>query len=126
MNIGSGLGTNLKKQSVEFDPGLVSQGMKDALVGGKTRMTQEEAQTVLNEVQTEVRKEQQAKVQQAGAANKTEGEAFLAANKGKDGVVTLPSGLQYKILAAGHRPEAHGERLGRLQLPGHADQWHGI
>ena len=105
MNIGTGLGGNLKKQSVEFDPSLVSQGLKDALAGGKTRMTQQEAQAVLNEVQTEVKKEQQEKMQQAGTANKTEGEAFLAANKSKEGVVTLPSGLQYKILTAGTGPK---------------------
>jgi FKBP-type peptidyl-prolyl cis-trans isomerase FklB len=105
MNIGTGLGGNLKKQSVEVDPALVSQGLKDALAGTKTRLTQDEAQAVLTEVQNEVRKQQQEKAQQAGAANKTEGEAFLAANKSKDGVVTLPSGLQYKILTAGTGPK---------------------
>jgi FKBP-type peptidyl-prolyl cis-trans isomerase FklB len=96
MNIGSGLGANLKKQSVDVDSTLVSQGLKDAMSGGKTRLTQEEAQTVLTDVQNEVRKQQQEKAQQAGAANKTEGE---------DGVVTLPSGLQYKILTAGTGPK---------------------
>jgi FKBP-type peptidyl-prolyl cis-trans isomerase FklB len=105
MNIGSGLGANLKKQSVDVDATLVSQGLKDAMSGGKTRLTQAEAQTVLTEVQNEVKKQQQEKAQQAGAANKTEGEAFLAANKSKDGVVTLPSGLQYKILTAGTGPK---------------------
>jgi len=105
MNIGSGLGANLKKQSVDVDSTLVSQGLKDAMSGGKTRLTQEEAQTVLTDVQNEVRKQQQEKAQQAGAANKTDGEAFLAANKSKDGVVTLPSGLQYKILTAGTGPK---------------------
>ena len=44
-------------------------------------------------------------MQEAGAANKKEGEAFLAANKGKEGVVTLPSGLQYKILKEGTGPK---------------------
>ena len=105
MNIGSGLGANLKKQSVDVDPALVSQGLKDAMSTGKTRLTQEEAQTVLTEVQNEVRKQQQEKTQQAAAANKTEGAAFLAANKSKEGVVTLPSGLQYKILTAGTGPK---------------------
>jgi len=105
MNIGTGLENNLKKQSVEVDPNLLSQGLKDAMAGGKTRLTQEEAQAVLTEVQTEIRKQQQEKMQQAGAANKTEGEAFLAANKSKDGIVTLPSGLQYKILTAGTGPK---------------------
>src|ERR1700687_3053080 len=104
MNVGSGLGANLKKQSVEVDTNLVSQGLKDAMSGGKTRLTQQEAHTVLTEVQNEVKKQQQEKTQQAAAANKTEGEAFLAANKSKDGVVTLPSGLQYKILTAGTGP----------------------
>jgi len=105
MNIGSGLGANLKKQSVDVDPALVSQGLKDAMSTGKTRLTQEEAQTVLTEVQNEVRKQQQEKTQQAAGANKAEGAAFLAANKSKEGVVTLPSGLQYKILTAGTGPK---------------------
>jgi FKBP-type peptidyl-prolyl cis-trans isomerase len=105
MNIGSGLGANLKKQSVEVDSTLVSQGLKDAMSGGKTRLTEEEAQAVLKEVQTEVQKEQQAKMKEAADKNKGEGEAFLAANKSKDGVVTLPSGLQYKILTAGTGPK---------------------
>jgi FKBP-type peptidyl-prolyl cis-trans isomerase FklB len=105
MNIGAGLGNNLKKQSVEVDPNLVSQGLKDAMAGTKTRLTQEEAQAVLTEVQTEVRKQQTEKMQEAATKNKTEGEAFLAANKSKEGVVTLPSGLQYKILTAGTGPK---------------------
>src|ERR1700685_2529155 len=77
MNIGTGLGANLKKQSVETDPDLVAQGLKDALMGGKTRLTEDEAKAVLTEVQNEVRKEQQEKAQKAGAANNTEGEEFL-------------------------------------------------
>ena len=105
MNIGTGLGANLKKQSVEFDPKLVSEGLKDALSGGKTLLTMEEAQSVLKEVQTSVQKQQQEKTQQAATVNKTEGEAFLAANKSKEGVVTLPDGLQYKILVAGTGPK---------------------
>ncbi len=93
-----------KKQSVEFDSALVAQGLKDALSGAKTRLTEDEMKAVLNEVQNEVKKQQQEKMQQAGR-NKTEGEAFLAANKSKEGVVTLPSGLEYKILTAGTGPK---------------------
>jgi FKBP-type peptidyl-prolyl cis-trans isomerase len=105
MNIGTGYSQGLKKQSVDVDWNLIAQGMKDAAAGSKTRLTQDEAKAVLNEVQTEIQKQQQDKTQQAAAANKTEGEAFLAANKSKDGVVTLPSGLQYKILTAGAGPK---------------------
>jgi len=105
MNIGTGYSQGLKKQSVDVDWNLIAQGMKDAAAGSKTRLTQDEAKAVLNEVQTEIQKQQQEKTQQAASANKTEGEAFLAANKSKDGVVTLPSGLQYKILTAGTGPK---------------------
>jgi FKBP-type peptidyl-prolyl cis-trans isomerase len=105
MNVGANLGTSLRKQAVDFDPNMVAQGLKTSLAGGKTLMTQEEAQTLLKEVQTDMLKKQQEKMQVVGEANKKEGEAFLAANKGKEGVVTLPSGLEYKILKEGNGPK---------------------
>ncbi len=105
MNLGTNLGTSLRKQSVEVDPNIVAQGLKTSLVGSKTLMTQEEAQAVLKEVQNELLKKQQEKMQVAGEANKKEGEAFLASNKAKEGVVTLPSGLEYKILKEGNGPK---------------------
>jgi FKBP-type peptidyl-prolyl cis-trans isomerase FklB len=105
MNVGSGLGQNLKRQNVEFDPSLVADGLKASLSGGKTLLTTEEAQAVLKEVGTEVQKEQMAKMKDAAEKNKSDGEAFLSANKDKEGVVTLPSGLQYKILTEGSGPK---------------------
>ncbi len=105
MNIGKNLGNQLKQQSVEVDWNLVSQGMKDTATGSTPRLTDDEAKAVLTEVQSEVRKEQQEKMQAAASKNKTDGEAFLAANKGKEGVVSLPDGLQYKILTAGTGPK---------------------
>src|SRR5271157_5536937 len=60
---------------------------------------------MLTELQAEARKKQEEKKQQAGETNKKEGEAFLAANKAKERVVTLPSGLQYKILKEGTGPK---------------------
>lgn len=101
MSIGTGLGSNLKSQSVEVDWNLVAQGLKDSTAGGKTRLSADEEKAVLTEVQNEVRKQQQEKTQQLAAANKAEGEAFLTANKAKEGVVTLPSGLQYKVVTPG-------------------------
>lgn len=105
MDIGSKVGPSLKKQSVDVDPALVSQGLKDAMSGGKTRLTEQEAQTVLTDMQAEVTKQRQEKQEKAAAANKAEGDAFLSANKTKEGVVTLPSGLQYKILKEGTGPK---------------------
>ena len=103
--IGMSMGKNLQRDSAEIDPSMVQRGLKDMLAGGKTLLTEQEAQTVLTQFQAEMRKQQEAKMQQAEQANKKEGDAFLAANKTKQGVVTLPSGLQYKILKEGTGPK---------------------
>ncbi len=103
--IGMSVAKNLQRQSVDVDPAIVARGLKDAMAGGKTLLTEQEAQSVLTEMQAEARKKQEEKMQAAGEANKKEGDAFLAANKTKEGVVTLPSGLQYKILKEGTGPK---------------------
>ena len=102
--LGMNLGNSLHKQSVPVDPVILQRGLKDALAG-KTQMTDEEARGAIMAVQTEMRKKVQETMQAAGEANKKEGDAFLAANKSKEGVTTLPSGLQYKILKAGAGPK---------------------
>jgi FKBP-type peptidyl-prolyl cis-trans isomerase FklB len=99
--LGMNLGTGLHRQAVQVNSDLLARGLKDALTGGKTLLTEDQARAVLMEVQNDMRKKQQEKMQQAGEGNKKEGEAFLAANKTKEGVVSLPSGMQYKILQAG-------------------------
>jgi FKBP-type peptidyl-prolyl cis-trans isomerase FklB len=99
--LGMNLGTSLHRQSVPVDPNILLRGLKDSLAGGKTLLTEDQARAALTDVQNEMRKKQQEQMQVAGEANKKEGEAFLAANKVKDGIVTLPSGLQYKILTQG-------------------------
>ena len=103
--IGMNIGTNLHKQSVDVDPKVLQQGLEDTLAGGKTLLSEDEARATLAQFQNEMRQKQQEKMQQAGAANKKEGDAFLAANKAKDGVATLPSGLQYKIETTGTGPK---------------------
>jgi FKBP-type peptidyl-prolyl cis-trans isomerase FklB len=101
MNIGRGL----RQNSVDIDPAILMRGIKDVLAGGKTLLTDEQAQTTLTAIQNSLRKKQQDMRQQAGDTNKKEGDAFLAENKTKDGVITLPSGLQYKIVKAGDGPK---------------------
>jgi FKBP-type peptidyl-prolyl cis-trans isomerase FklB len=103
--IGMNIGTNLHRQAVDVDQKILQQGLEDALAGGKTQLSEDEAKATLMQFQTEMHQKQQEKMQQAGATNKKEGDAFLAANKSKEGVVTLPSGLQYKILTAGTGPK---------------------
>jgi FKBP-type peptidyl-prolyl cis-trans isomerase FklB len=103
--LGMRMGMNFKKQGVEVDPAILQRGLKDALAGGKTLLTEEQVQSTLMEVQNEMRQKQMAALQAEGEANKKAGEEFLAANKAKEGVVALPSGLQYKILTQGTGPK---------------------
>jgi FKBP-type peptidyl-prolyl cis-trans isomerase len=105
MKTGQKMSESFTKQSVPFDPAIMARGVKDGLTGGKTLLTDQEAQTVLDAMRAEMNKQQQAKMQAASAGNKKEGEAFLAANKGKEGVIELASGLQYKILKEGTGPK---------------------
>jgi len=99
------LARSLSNNSVEVDIDALEQGLKDALAGGKTLLTVPELQAILAQVQADIRKRQQEKMQQLAETNKKDGEAFLNANKSKDGVVVLPSGLQYKILQQGTGPK---------------------
>jgi FKBP-type peptidyl-prolyl cis-trans isomerase FklB len=103
--LGMNMGVNLHRQSVDVDPAILEQGLKDGMTGSKPLMSEDEARAVLTQLQEDMRKQQAAKAQQMGATNKTEGDAFLAANKTKEGVVALPSGLQYKILKQGTGPK---------------------
>jgi FKBP-type peptidyl-prolyl cis-trans isomerase len=103
--IGMNIGNGLHRDSVDVDPNILLEGLKVTLAGGKALLTDDEAKAALTALQTEVTKRQQEKMQVVGEENKKEGDAFLAANKTKDGVVTLPSGLQYKILQEGTGPK---------------------
>ena len=97
MNIGNGL----RKQSVDIDPAILARGLRDAFSNGKTLLTEDEVRTILTQLQADMRKKQQEVAQVAAENNKKQGIAFLEANKTKEGVVTLPSGLQYKVLQEG-------------------------
>jgi FKBP-type peptidyl-prolyl cis-trans isomerase FklB len=101
MNVGMGVAARLHQQSIEVNQAILLRGMKDALAGGKTLLTEEEERAEMTKLTVETRKKMEEKMKLAGEANKKEGGEFLAANKAKDGVVTLPSGLQYKILTEG-------------------------
>jgi FKBP-type peptidyl-prolyl cis-trans isomerase FklB len=103
--MGMNVGTGLRKQSIDIDPAILARGLRDAFSNGKTLLTEEEARAVLTQLQTDLRKKQQEVAQQAGEANKKQGLAFLEANKTKEGVVALPSGLQYKVLQEGTGPK---------------------
>jgi len=103
--LGMNIGHTVKGQSIDLDQSAFIQGMKDVLAGGKTLLTEEEMAAALAVLQTEMNGKAAEKAKILGEANKTEGAAFLAANKTKEGVVTLPTGLQYKIITPGTGPK---------------------
>ena len=103
--IGMNIGKGLHKDSVDVDPAILLRGLKDGMAGGKTLLTDDEAKSAMVAIQADLRKKQEAKMAIVGDANKKEGDEFLAQNKTKEGVVTLPSGLQYKILKEGTGPK---------------------
>lgn len=100
--VGVQMGSQLKKGAlVELDAELVAQGVKDALTGAETLLTEAEMNAALEALRADYRMKQQEAFKQLAEKNKKDGEAFLAENKTREGVVTLESGLQYKVLKAG-------------------------
>lgn len=98
--IGLGIGRQLKGASVDVEPELIVRGLKDAL-DSKALLTDAQIQQVMQEFQQQVVARKMEEAKGATDKNKKEGDAFLAANKAKPGVVTLPSGLQYKVIKEG-------------------------
>ena len=94
--IGLDMGKRMKNQAVELDPNVLAQGIKDGLAG-QEQLTPEQIQQAMQEFQREL----QGKQQELAKTKAKEGEDFLAENKKKPGVTTLPSGLQYSILREG-------------------------
>lgn len=102
--IGVDIAKNLKQQGIEVDPQILSSGLLDAMTGAQLKMSQDDvAATLRNMQQARMAKMQEAR-KAAVAANEAEGAKFLADNKAKPGVVTLPDGLQYKVLTEGNGP----------------------
>jgi FKBP-type peptidyl-prolyl cis-trans isomerase FklB len=101
---GMSLAQTVQKKSLQVDSELVNEGFKDTL-NGNARLSEQEVKAALIGLQIEERNDQIAQktkmLKELGEQNQRDGEAFLAANKTKEGVVSLPSGLQYKILKAG-------------------------
>lgn len=114
--IGTDIGGRLKSQEMDIDRRALNAGIEDAFEGNEPRMSEEEAQAIIAKL-VEERQAQQAEQQQAAQAereaqaekNRAEGEAFLAENKTKDGVVTTDSGLQYKVIVQGDGDKPNAE-----------------
>ena len=108
LNIGAKVANELKAGGVDMDSAVLARGIRDSLTGAKHLMTDEEVKATLTALEAELREKARADYETMAAANKKQGDDFLTANKSKEGVQTLPSGLQYKVLKAGAGPKPAG------------------
>lgn len=99
--IGVDIAKNFQKMGVEVNLDLMVKGLKDGFAGQKTLMSDDEIRQTLTEYQTQMKIKHAEATKLAAQGNKKQGDTFQDQNKAKEGVVTLPSGLQYKVLKAG-------------------------
>ena len=96
-SVGYQLGQNLKRQKLDIDPKITAQGMQHGIGDAAPKMKPDDMR---NSIQTYQQKEQE-KIEVQAKKNQALGEAFLAENKKKEGVTTLESGVQYKVITEG-------------------------
>jgi len=99
--IGVGVARDFKQRGVELDVDTFLKGLRDELTGSKLLMNEKELDSTMHAYEHELRLKQKELEKMAGEENKKTGEAFLAENAKKEGIVSLSSGLQYKVLKAG-------------------------
>lgn len=99
--IGLETGKNICDQFKDIDLDLLIKGFTDAVTRRTPTLDHEEIKQILQALQAQIQQQQKEFILQISEKNQREGEAFLEKNKSQDGVVSLPSGLQYKILASG-------------------------
>ncbi|CEG56267.1 FKBP-type peptidyl-prolyl cis-trans isomerase N-terminal domain-containing protein [Legionella fallonii] len=101
-SIGADLGKNFKTQGIDINPEVLAKGMQDGMSGAQLILTEQQMKDVLNKFQKDLMAKRSAEFNKKADENKTKGEAFLKENKAKPGIVSLPSGLQYKIIESGN------------------------
>ncbi len=110
--IGMDIGRNITNRQVDINPDALAAGLKAIISGTQPLLTDQQYREAMTALQTQLQAKQADRMKQMEARNKEqndktkkEGEVFLAANKTKDGVVTTPSGLQYKVVVMGTGPK---------------------
>jgi FKBP-type peptidyl-prolyl cis-trans isomerase FklB len=100
-SFGTMLGKRMVSDTPELDINAFVQGIKDGFTGQPPLLTEAQINEVIQDFQVKQREVQMAKFEKIADDNKVQGDAFLAENKGKEGVKTTASGLQYRIIKAG-------------------------
>ncbi|MCX7086109.1 MAG: FKBP-type peptidyl-prolyl cis-trans isomerase [Methylococcales bacterium] len=99
--IGVDIGRNFKRLDLDLDLDLLAKGLKDAHAGKKLDLSEDDLRNIMSNYQNELKQKQLNALKTIAENNKKAGEAFLAENTKKVGVITLTSGLQYKVLTKG-------------------------
>jgi FKBP-type peptidyl-prolyl cis-trans isomerase len=107
--LGMQMGADFRKQVLDLDLTTFTKGLAESFNGAKTMLTEDEMRTVLANAKEEYQKKQAALREEKAEETLREGEKFLDENKNKEGVVSLPTGLQYRILqqGRGETPRTH-------------------
>ncbi len=99
--VGVDIGRNFKRLDLDIDLETLVKGLKDANSGKKLALSEDELRTVMSQYQNDLKQKQITAVKRISEENQKKGDAFLAENAKKEGVISLPSGLQYTILTKG-------------------------
>ena len=99
--VGYQIGSQMVKAPIEMDRNGLILGIQDALAKNEPQVEQQRLQEVATRIQSDLKARQSAENEALSEKNAEAAKAFLEANGGKDGVVTLDSGLQYRVLTAG-------------------------
>ncbi len=104
-SVGYQIGGDFKRQGVPLDSAALVAGIRDAVEGDEPRLSEEERRTTLTELKRRVVAAEEAGREAVAEKNLAAAKAFLDANRSKEGVTTLPSGLQYKVIQEGKGPK---------------------
>lgn len=99
--VGWDIGEDIQRRGAEFDVEAIIAAIRDSGAGRDPQVPQEEMVTMLTELQQRVRQEQAEAFQKLAQENQQKSEEFLNSNLSKNGIVALPSGIQYRIIEEG-------------------------
>ena len=114
--IGLETGRNLRHQFADMDVERLNEGFQDALSETDPKLKQEEIQSIMNALKNQIEMQQRQHFSKVAEDNKKRSEAFLDENKNKDGVETLTSGLQYKVMSSGPSSGVHPTPLDFVKI----------
>ena len=117
--IGTDVGKNFTRQNIQINPIIFEKGLEDGLRGGPLLLNEQEMKDILGKFQKDIMEKRNAEMNKKSTENKMKGETFLAENKKKTGVVSLPSGLQYKVITMGAGVKPTKEDFVTVEYTGH-------